>query len=187
MRRATKTLNQLTFQFTEEKLTYSAEDFPANRLVMEDTEGGWMTPDTFGLKCLGLYERFAQRGSWERTFMDLLIGMKGWSSTRLKMTWEMKVTKSSRLYCQLQVLTHRTSEKEYSLLPTPTARDYKGGKSIEAMKRRRERGIRALTLPDVFALHGRTSQLSPRFVMEMMGFPNNWTILPFKAGEQNHL
>ena len=29
------------------------------------------------------------------------------------------------------------------------------------------------------------SQLNPRFVAEMMGFPVNWTELPFQSGEQS--
>ena len=32
---------------------------------------------------------------------------------------------------------------------------------------------------------GTTSHLNPRFVAEMMGFPANWTELPFQSGEQN--
>jgi hypothetical protein len=32
---------------------------------------------------------------------------------------------------------------------------------------------------------GKTSQLSPQFVMEMMGFPTDWTLLPFLNGETN--
>lgn len=32
---------------------------------------------------------------------------------------------------------------------------------------------------------GETSQLNPRFVMEMMGFPPDWTELPFLNGNQN--
>ena len=31
---------------------------------------------------------------------------------------------------------------------------------------------------------GKTSQLSPLFVEEMMGFPRNWTVLPFQSGER---
>ena len=30
---------------------------------------------------------------------------------------------------------------------------------------------------------GKTSQLNPRFVAEMMGYPPNWTELPFLNGE----
>lgn len=32
---------------------------------------------------------------------------------------------------------------------------------------------------------GKPSQLSPRFVMEMMGFPTDWTELPFLNGDKN--
>jgi hypothetical protein len=32
---------------------------------------------------------------------------------------------------------------------------------------------------------GKTSQLNPLFVLEMMGFPPNWTELPFLNGETN--
>ena len=32
---------------------------------------------------------------------------------------------------------------------------------------------------------GTTSQLAPQFVLEMMGFPTDWTALPFLNGEQN--
>lgn len=33
------------------------------------------------------------------------------------------------------------------------------------------------------SITGQTSQLSPQFVMEMMGFPPDWTLLPFLNGE----
>jgi hypothetical protein len=33
--------------------------------------------------------------------------------------------------------------------------------------------------------NGKTSQLNPLFVLEMMGFPPNWTELPFLNGETN--
>jgi len=32
---------------------------------------------------------------------------------------------------------------------------------------------------------GTNSRLNPRFVAEMMGFPHNWTELPFQSGERN--
>jgi len=41
-------------------------------------------------------------------------------------------------------------------------------------------------LEDVIATQaGKTSQLNPRFVSEMMGFPPDWTELPFQNGETN--
>lgn len=63
------------------------------------------------------------------------------------------------------------------LLPTPNARDWEGRTSAS---RNHE------TLPDfIDALHGKNSRLSPQFVMEMMGFPPSWTLLPFLSGETN--
>lgn len=71
------------------------------------------------------------------------------------------------------------------LLPTPATRDYKGARSTEAL----ESSGRTATnsLPDAFHQTGKSSQLNPRFVMEMMGFPPDWTELPFLSGGQNPL
>ena len=69
------------------------------------------------------------------------------------------------------------------LLPTPTTSDYKGGRKKETL----EASGRGATnsLPDAFSQHGKTSQLNPLFVEEMMGFPKGWTVSPFQSGEEN--
>lgn len=69
------------------------------------------------------------------------------------------------------------------MLPTPATRDWKGARSEEAL----EEAGRNYTnsLPDAFAQTGRSSQLNPPFVLEMMGFPADWTELPFLNGETN--
>lgn len=69
------------------------------------------------------------------------------------------------------------------LLPTPATRDYKGGRSTEALQAAGRSETNSL--PDYFHQTGKTSQLNPRFVMEMMGFPPDWTELPFLNGETN--
>jgi hypothetical protein len=71
------------------------------------------------------------------------------------------------------------------MLPTPAAQNYKGASSKEALKKRGRLKIKADNLPDQFAVSGRSSQLNPRFVAEMMGFPPNWTELPFQSGGLN--
>jgi hypothetical protein len=69
------------------------------------------------------------------------------------------------------------------MLPTPATRDYKGARSTEALE---EAGRNQTnSLPDAFAQTGKTSQLNPQFVLEMMGFPPDWTTLPFLSGETN--
>jgi hypothetical protein len=70
------------------------------------------------------------------------------------------------------------------LLNTPTASDKNGGCTRSNSKLQLGSSL-------VNEMHGvlkqptgKTSQLNPRFVAEMMGFPPNWTELPFLSGEQ---
>lgn len=74
------------------------------------------------------------------------------------------------------------------MLPTPAMRDYKGGNSMEHLTRKEksEGNSHQDQLPNFIKLKtGSSSQLNPRFVMEMMGFPPDWTELPFLSGETN--
>lgn len=50
--------------------------------------------------------------------MDLLIGTGDWYSTRSRLTWKLKGTKSNRLYFQLFPSTLHTDGIEFGLLPT---------------------------------------------------------------------
>jgi hypothetical protein len=77
------------------------------------------------------------------------------------------------------------------MLPTPNAFDWNTAqhqdKYQERKKMQMEKGVslhyslRQMTM-DINPT-GTTSQLNPRFVGEMMGFPANWTELPFLSGE----
>jgi hypothetical protein len=67
------------------------------------------------------------------------------------------------------------------MIPTPAASDYKGANSLEALEKR-GRNPETNNLADFFAQTGKSSQLNPQFVAEMMGFPPNWTELPFQNG-----
>lgn len=69
----------------------------------------------------------------------------------------------------------------YGLLPTPTARDWKGAPTLENFERKGKNPQQG-SLPDFFAQTGRSFQLNPLFVAEMMGFPISWTVLPFLPG-----
>ena len=72
----------------------------------------------------------------------------------------------------------------YGMLPTPTASsDAKGGCTRPNPKR--QNATLAHAIHGVHGKTGKTSQLNPRFVAEMMGFPPNWTELPFQNGETN--
>ncbi len=86
--------------------------------------------DISGRKCLEQFESAGRPGLWARTFLDLLIGQKGWFSSRCALTWKVKGTKYNRLYCQLQVSTLRTEEIESGLLPTCVSSDATTGAII---------------------------------------------------------
>jgi hypothetical protein len=62
------------------------------------------------------------------------------------------------------------------MLPTPQAQE---GEKITGLENQDSMTKR------VRQIVGTTSQLNPRFVAEMMGFPPNWTELPFQNGETN--
>lgn len=69
------------------------------------------------------------------------------------------------------------------MLPTPTSTDYKGARKRETLIKN-GRG-ETNSLPDAFSQVGKTSHLNPLFVAEMMGFPPDWTVLPFQSGALN--
>jgi len=67
-------------------------------------------------------------------------------------------------------------EQAVAIWPTPTARDYKGGRKPEtlAQKGRNETN----SLPDaVNAQMGKTGSLNPTWVEWLMGYPEGWTDL----------
>ena len=69
------------------------------------------------------------------------------------------------------------------LLPTPTAvSDLKGGCTRPNPKRQNDTLAHAMH-GESNAQPGTTSQLNPRFVAEMMGYPTTWLVLPFLSGE----
>jgi hypothetical protein len=79
------------------------------------------------------------------------------------------------------------------MLPTPSAFDWNTSQKQDKYKERREmqkeKGVSLHYPLKQMAMdinpNGKTSQLSPQFVGEMMGFPENWTELPFLIGEKN--
>ena len=135
--------------------------------------------------------------------------MADWYSSRCALTWKMKGTKFNRLLFQLRPKMHRTAGIDAGLLPTPTVMDQTNATATMKSTQVKEGSMHSVTLnramamgmlptPRVFAykdsatdrgkgnlgeVTGAGSQLNPRFVAEMMGFPPNWTELPFQSGE----
>lgn len=112
------TLKQQTSKPIKDKSIYLREDSLVNHSQMLALREERTIPDTFGRKCSEQLEKFAPDGSLRRMFVGLLVGMPGWYSTRCVLTWKMRATKSSRVYCQLAVSTLRIKDTESGLLPT---------------------------------------------------------------------
>jgi hypothetical protein len=72
------------------------------------------------------------------------------------------------------------------MLPTPCARDTQGPQAMEYKKWKGLPHNGMQSVPGVVReLTGSTSHLSPQFVLEMMGFPTDWTLLPFLNGDKS--
>lgn len=70
----------------------------------------------------------------------------------------------------------------HGMLPTPTASEWKGGTA----KERKDGKSRYSELKHLVARRiGQASQLNPLFVTEMMGYPLDWLISPFRNGGGN--
>src|SRR5690606_28733127 len=107
-----------TSLFTEDLSTSLQVDSPASHTAppVNDLEKKMIA--TSGRKCLEQFGRFPRAGSWAKTFAALLIGMEGWYSTRCRLIWKLRGTKSSRFYFQLVPSTPRTDGIGFGLLPT---------------------------------------------------------------------
>ncbi len=224
---------------------------PASHTAVQENDLERKMTATSGRRCLEQFERFNRAGLWAKTFAALLIGMEGWSSTKCRLIWKMRATRSHRIYFQLVPSTlpiggiefgllhtprkiHATMEHEMqdhtherfrandlmnlTMLPTPRKESFPNSKTridigaIDSLTTMAEMGLLPTPTPTAtsdkkggctrtdesrqndtlaHAVHGvlgepgKTSQLNPRFVAEMMGFPPDWLELPFLSTEKN--
>lgn len=233
--KATPTSQKQISLFGGEKSTSSPEDSHVSHTAPQESDLGKKMTVTSGRRCLEQYGRFSHDTLWGKMFPGLLIGMEGWFSTRCKLNWKLKGTKSGRLYFQLVPSTLPTEGTEFGLLPTPctvetdnwekvqkakdfgqetlksrkaglniqnnitnflnfhgmlptpTAMEYTDSQLTSEQAKKLDKGGRVLRRLGTMNLlqDGESSRLNPRFVMEMMGFPPDWTELPFLSGETN--
>lgn len=166
------------------------------------------TTATSGRRCCGLFGLFDPVGSWARTFSELLIGRKEWSSTRCALTWKRQDTNCSRTLYRLAVSAlptggtdagllptvqtqglkqcekGKTAFMPLELLPTPTANDATNS-SLPPSQVKRKSGLPKMAMGSNEYRTGTTFQLNPLFVAEMMGFPASWLVYPFLRGAGN--
>lgn len=161
--------------------------FHVNPTHPQESDSAKRTRDISGRTCLEQFERFNRAGSWAKMFAGLLIGTGDWYSTRCRLTWKLKATRSSRFYFQLAPSTLHTEGTESGLWPTPCARDTQGPQAQELKKMRGEKyKMEIESIPGkIRSITGVIGQLNPMFYMEIMGYPSDWTIKPFQKLEKN--
>lgn len=74
----------------------------------------------------------------------------------------------------------------HGMLLTPSASDgMRANFTMESLKRHNKKNAENSNLSEqiVHKVGGRTSQLNPLFVQDMMGFPSDWLVSPFQGGE----
>ena len=166
----------------------------ASHTVAQENEKVKRTNAIYGQRCLESYGKLSQATSWGKTLLASLVGQGDWYSTRCILIWNLKATKSRRVLFQLQALEQDIKDNEYGLLPTLNAQDWNTGTKQYTYQKRKERHLKKgvilqKSLRQMAAdltEHGQSTQkLKASFAMEMMGFPTNWTELPFQSGERN--
>ena len=113
-----KTYEQQTLPFGETVSTCSQAVSPASRSASRASARARRTTATSGRRCCGLFGLFDPVGSWARTFSELLIGRKEWSSTRCVLTWKRQDTNCGRILYRLAVSALPTGGTDAGLLPT---------------------------------------------------------------------
>lgn len=203
-----KTSEQLTLPFGETVSTFSPADSLASRSASPENAKGREMTAISGRRCLELFGRFVPAGSWAKTFPELLIGRRDWFSSRCVLTWKMRATKSNRSYFRLAVSTLPIAGTGCGLLPTvqtqglkvcvegktvfmpmqllhtPTANDARNV-SLPPSQAKRDGGMVKMAMRSDEYRTGSGSRLNPLFIAEMMGFPVDWTALPFQVGAGN--
>jgi hypothetical protein len=84
-----------------------------------------------------------------------------------------------------QYLLPTPTAMSMGMLPTPTTALTKHSDKEAYWKNRKDKGRQEDLAMVIHNQVGYNSQLNPRFVLEMMGFPPHWTELPFLNGETN--
>ena len=179
--------NMLSKPFVE---TLNVKDTPSNRYLFrlvpserrtEGIEFGLLpTVQTQGLK------RCNSQGKTEFMPLELLPTPMATDIHHAERVAELKKRGAKGLRCRDKGEAGANGLTDWmdfhGLLPTPTASD----KNTGTTKDRKDGISRMSNLKHNIAhQYGRNSLLNPRFVAEMMGFPVDWTVLPFLNGGKN--
>ena len=196
---------------TKSAQTSKPKDIPSNRLLFqlavserptEGIESGLLpTPNAMDLphKDMEINERGRRNPKKGKT--DHSLGLEDMAVAKLLPTpCRIEATKFTKtINPNSQMGQGLTALAVNGLLPTPTAMEIKHSNRVKGLKEKGAKGmysrkngaLRPNGLTDFLDFNnrvgGKTSQLNPLFVEEMMGFPLMWTALPFLSpnGDKN--
>ena len=196
---------------TKSAQTSKPKDIPSNRLLFQlavserPTEGIESallpTPNAMDIphKDMEINERGRRNPKKGKT--DHSLGLEDMAVAKLLPTpCSIEATKFTKtINPNSQMGQGLTALAVNGLLPTPTAMEIKHSNRVKGLKEKGAKGmysrkngaIRPNGLTDFLDFNnqvgGKTSQLNPLFVEEMMGFPLMWTALPFlsPSGDKN--
>ena len=196
---------------TKSAQTSKPKDIPSNRLLFqlavserptEGIESGLLpTPNAMDIphKDMEINERGRRNPKKGKT--DHSLGLEDMAVAKLLPTpCNIEATKFTKtINPNSQMGQGLTALAVNGLLPTPTAMEIKHSNRVKGLKEKGAKGmysrkngaLRPNGLTDFLDFNnrvgGKTSQLNPLFVEEMMGFPLMWTALPFlsPSGDKN--
>lgn len=113
-----KTSGQQSLFSTEEGSMSCQPVSLANHTAWQEKDKAQQMTETCGLKPLEQLNKFSRIGLWVKMFSALLIGQKGWSSTKCRLIWKLQGTKFSRFYFRLHLSEHHTEGTESGLSHT---------------------------------------------------------------------
>lgn len=134
-----KTSESSTGASTPAQSTLFAADSPASLSVRPGSEEAQAMTVTSGRRCSESYARFSPLGSLVRT----CLASSRWSSTRVLLTWKVRVTDARRLIFRLVESTPPTSDigSGSLLMPTATAGDARSSGSRNTENSKANAGI----------------------------------------------
>ena len=153
-----------------EESTVSVEDGPVLTSQMLEKGKDYRESDQdFGMTSPELLANYDQESQSWKTSQRCFI--EGWAT--YSATWPRSGMTVNGIAYQLPTLAQSTTETEYSLLPTPAARDWKGARSIKSQQEA-NRGERN-SLPDYFRVKGNWLYPPVAVVEYMMGLNTGYT------------
>lgn len=151
---------------------------PANLTASQESETQAQMKGICGLSITALFAKLCPGGLWAKMSQGYYQARMDGTLVEFSQTWPRAGMMSNGKCYRLPPLVRRTSVKGLSLLPTPTASDYKKVSSNKQfwLQRQKSRGGTD-TLPEavVMYLNGGDGRLHPHLLEWLMGFPPGWT------------